>query len=54
MLADAGMRRSATRPKQLKVIVPEGPLPGALPRRTLMDEIDEIRAEEDASTVTGR
>lgn len=45
-LADAGMRRSATQPKQLKVVIPAGPLPGAPTQRSLMDEVDEIRAEE--------
>jgi hypothetical protein len=43
MLAEAGMRRSATRPKQLKVIMPSEPLPGAAAPRSLIDEVNEIR-----------
>jgi len=48
MLAEAGMRRSATRPKQLKVIMPSEPLPGAAAPRSLIDEVNEFRAEEEA------
>lgn len=52
MLADAGLRRSGTRPKQLKVAMTVGPLPGAAPQRSLIDEVDEIVAEQGMSTLT--
>jgi Ca2+-binding EF-hand superfamily protein len=50
MLADAGLRRSGTRPKQLKVAMTTGPLPGATPQRSLIDEVDEMVADEGVST----
>ena len=48
-LAQRGLHRSATRPKQLKVTVPPGPLPGAArpqgAKVSLIEEVNELFPE---------
>ena len=47
-MAEAGVRRSARNPNQLKVNVPSGKLKGAVAECSLIDEVNSIRNAENA------